>query len=136
MNNIRKSINWSENEKGVTMIEILMAICILAVGILAVVAMQTGSLRGNTTSLSSTDALIFAVGQMESLMGQTWGSAALNSVNNPQQVTSAGGQYTVTWTVSDPGVFQDTKTINMTVNWSKWGIQKQISLQHVIPRII
>jgi len=136
MNNIRTSVNWSENEKGVTMIEILMAICILAVGILAVVAMQTGSLRGNTTSLSSTDALIFAVGQMENLMGQTWGSTALDSANNPQQVTSAGGQYTATWNVTNNNVFQDTKTINMTVDWSKWGLQKQISLQHVMPRII
>lgn len=134
MNDIKILKNRSNNEKGVTIIEILMAMCILAVGILAVVAMQTASARGNATSSMSTDGLIFAVTQLETLMDQAWGSAALDPANNPQQVTR--GQYTITWNVTDDDIINDTKTINMTVTWSNWGLQKRISVQYIIPRII
>ena len=134
MNVVQKYIQGSENENGVTIIEILMAIAIVAVGILAVVAMQTASARGNATSSDSTGALILAVDQMEQLMDQAWSSAALDPANNTQQVPS--GQYTIEWDVTNGGVFNDTKTIDMTVRWSSWGAQRFITIQQVIPRII
>ena len=134
MNAIKKLTNWSGNAKGVTIIEILMAICIVAVGILAVVAMQTASARGNSTSSQSTDGLILAVDQIEQLMDLAWDDANLDQSGNPHQVTN--GQYTIEWNVTDDGVISDTKTIDMTVTWSSWGASRQISVQHVIPRII
>jgi len=133
MNDIKILKNWSNNEKGVTIIEILMAMCILAVGILAVVAMQTASARGNSTSSMSTGGLIFAVNQLETLMDRSWTHADLDSGNNPHSVSQ--GQYTITWNITDDGVINNTKTINMTVTWSNWGLQKRISVQHVMPRI-
>jgi len=134
MNAIKKCTQWSKNEKGVTIIEMLMAISILAVGILAVIAMQTASARGNSTSSKSTDGLILAVDQIEKLMERAWDHADLDSSGNPHSVTN--GQYTVAWNVTDNGVIDNTKTINMTVTWSSWGIQRRISVQYVIPRII
>jgi len=134
MNAIKKCTQWSKNEKGVTMVEILMAICIVAVGILAVVAMQTASARGNSTSSQSTDGLILAVGQMETLMDRAWGHADLDSAGNTHSVTQ--GQYTIEWNVTNNDVINNTKTINMTVTWSSWGVQRQITVQQVIPRII
>lgn len=126
--------NRSNNEKGVSMIEILMAMSILAVGILAVVAMQTASAKGNLTSLMSTDGLIFAVTQLETLMDRSWTHADLNPGNNPHSVSQ--GQYTITWNVTNNAVINNTKTINMTVTWSNWGLPKRISMQYIIPRII
>ena len=134
MNDIKILKNWSNNERGVTMIEILMAMSILAFGILAVVAMQTASAKGNSTSLMSTDGLIFAVNQLETLMERSWTHADLDSGNNPHSVSQ--GQYTITWNVTDNGVISNTKTINMTVTWSNWGLQKRISVQYIIPRIV
>ncbi len=115
------------------MIEILMAMSILAVGILAVVAMQTASAKGNLTSSMSTDGLIFAVTQLETLMDRPWTHADLDA-NSPHSDTQ--GQYTVTWDVTDDDVISNTKTINMTVTWSNWGLKKQISVAYIIPRII
>ena len=134
MNDIKILKNRSNNEKGVTMIEILMAMSILAVGILAVVAMQTASAKGNLTSLMSTDGLNEAVNQLETLMDRDWDHADLASGNNPHSVSQ--GQYTITWNVTDDAVINNTKTINMTVTWSNWGLQKRISVQYIIPRII
>ena len=134
MNDMKILKNRSNNEKGVTMIEILMAMSILAVGILAVVAMQTGSAKGNLTSLMSTDGLNEAVNQLETLMDRSWTHTDLNSGNNPHSVSQ--GQYTITWNVTNNAVINNTKTINMTVTWSNWGLQKQISVAYIIPRII
>ena len=134
MNDIKILKNWSNNEKGVTIIEILMAMCVLAVGILAVITMQTAAAKGNSTSSMSTDGLIFAVNQLETLMDRAWGHADLDATANPHgPVTS--GQYTITWNVTDNSVISNTKAINMTVTWSSWGLQKRISVQYVIPRI-
>ena len=134
MNVMKQLINWSGNEKGVTIIEMLMAICILAVGILAVIAMQTSSARGNSTSSKSTDGLILAVNQIEQLMDRGWDHTDLASSGNPHSVTNS--QYTITWNVTDNGVINNTKTIDMTVTWLSWGLNRRISVQYVIPRII
>ena len=132
MNDIKILKNWSNNEKGVTIVEILMAMCILAVGILAVIAMQTSSVRGNSNSLMSTDGLLFAVNQLETLMDRDWDHADLDSSTH----SDTQGRYTITWNVTDPGVINNTKTINMTVRWSSWGLPKRISVQYIIPKII
>lgn len=134
MNVSKRVTGWSKDAKGDTIVEILMAICILAVGILAVVAMQTSSAKGNSTSSQSTDGLIFAVDKIEKLMELSWTHADLDSAGNTHTVTE--GRYTIEWDITDDGVISDTKTINMRVTWSNWGTQKQISVQHLIPRII
>jgi prepilin-type N-terminal cleavage/methylation domain-containing protein len=133
MNDIKILKNWSNNEKGVTIIEILMAMSILAVGILAVVAMQTSSARGNSTSLMSTNGLLFAVNQLETLMDRDWTHADLDADNNTHTVDR--DPYTIEWDVIDPGVINNTKTINMTVRWSNWGLTKRIFVQYIIPKI-
>ena len=132
MNDIKILKNWSNNEKGVTIIEILMAMCILAVGILAVIAMQTASGRGNSNSLKSTDGLLFAVNQLETLMDRDWDDADLSTSNNPHSDTQ--DRYTITWNVTDT-LALNIKTIRMTVKWSSWGLQKRISVQYIIPKI-
>jgi Tfp pilus assembly protein PilV len=155
MNDIRKLTNWSKDAKGDTIIEVLMAICILAVGILAVVTMQTVSLKGNTTSSNITDGVVVAMDQIEKLMERSWdhsdldsasGAAAhdetspleayceLNNAHNTHQVTQ--GQHTIKWDITDDDVISDTKTINMTVTWWTWGRNSRVSVQQVIPRII
>lgn len=134
MNVMKQLINRCRNENGVTMIEMLMAICILAIGILAVIALQTASAKGNSTSLMSTDGLIAAMDQIEKLMDRDYDHADLDSSSNSHSVTN--GQYTITWNVTDNGVINNTKTIAMTVTWTSWGLNRQISVQYVIPKIV
>jgi hypothetical protein len=46
------------------------------------------------------------------------------------------GKYTINWNVADDTPITNTKTINVTVIWTDQGVQKTVSLQRVIPRII
>ena len=56
------------NEKGFTLIEVLIAVAIFSIGILAVGSMQIGSTGRNTGARISTEASIWSRDQVESLM--------------------------------------------------------------------
>ena len=133
MNGSKRVTGWLKDAKGDTIVEILMAICILAVGILAVVTMQTVSLKGNTKSSSVTDGVVIAMDQIEQLMGLAWTASDLDSGSSH---TDTQGQYAISWTVTDNGVISGTKTVDMTVTWSTWGSQRTVSVQQVIAKII
>ena len=57
-----------DNQKGFTLIEILIAITVFAIGILGVAAMQLGAIKGNSYSSHLTEATTLAQNKMEELM--------------------------------------------------------------------
>ncbi len=82
-------------ERGFTIIEVLIAMAIFAIGILGVATMQISSTNGNTSARKHSEASEFAQGQVELLMAAPFANLADNA-----QVNADG--YTVTWDV-DPG---------------------------------
>jgi len=154
LNNTAKMRKGSKQE-GFTLLEVIVAISILTFGILAVASMQAASIRGNSLSSAVTGGTTWAGDQVERLMAlpyddpllqDTDGDAAagLNNTgfdNDPDTQADADhqateGRYTITRTVADDTPITNTKTINVTVTWTDQGVQKSISLQRVIPRII
>jgi len=125
------------SEGGFTLIEILIALSIFAVGVLAVASMQITAIQGNATSAGVTDGVVLASQRMEMLMEEAWTSDALNPANNAGAETVATqGRYTIDWSITDDGVFNNTKTVDITVTWTDRNISKEVVVKHVIPRII
>jgi len=62
---IKKSLG---NENGFTMIEILIAISIFAIGMLAVASMQVSGIHGNATANALTGAAAWAADRLETLL--------------------------------------------------------------------
>jgi len=58
----------------------------------------------------------------------------LDEGQNPHQATE--GRYTIVWNVDEDAVFNNTKTIEVTVTWMDHGVEKHVSMQYVKPRII
>jgi prepilin-type N-terminal cleavage/methylation domain-containing protein len=110
------------HQAGFTLIEVMIALAIFAIGILAVAAMQINAVKQNSASRMQTEATAVAEQLMERLMALPYDhdllSADLN--HNPHQQTV--GAYTINWTVStpDPGdpVYKDlsVKMITLIVN--------------------
>ena len=57
------------DEKGFTLVEILIAIVVLAIGVLAMGQMQIASIRGNSIANTLTEATTLAQDRMENLIG-------------------------------------------------------------------
>lgn len=86
-----------KNEKGFTLIEILIAITILSVGLLAVASMQANSLRGDNFAYQKTEASTWAQDKLESLMADPFVGAAADNENR--------GNYVIEWKIEPiPGV--------------------------------
>ena len=102
-----------KKEEGFTLIEILIALTIFAVGILAVAAMQTSAIKANAIAGKLTNLSTWGMDKIEELSARPYSDPLLDSAGNPHQEVS--GDYTITWTVIDDNPVTNTKNITVTV---------------------
>jgi type IV pilus assembly protein PilV len=100
----------SEGSPGYTLIEILMAIAIFSIGILAVFSMQISAINGDATARMRTEATILASQLAEEEM-------SLNYDNLVPEGPTKVGVYTWKIDVQNDAPMKSTKTINVTVCW-------------------
>ena len=121
--------------QGFTLIEVLIAIAVFSIGILAVSAMQMTSVKGNASARRVTEATALAENPIERLLELPYDHNDLNPdpALNPHQATS--GPYEIDWTVTDTDLdgdgTNDSKTVSVTVNWTYRG-DRNVSMQHII----
>ncbi len=110
----------SHKEQGFTLIEVLMALAVFSIGILAVGSMQLRSTGGSTNARILTEASIWAQDRVETLMSCSYTDPNLDLGNH----TATAGNYNIMWEVWDIssgatpwGVIAviDTKIVQVTV---------------------
>ena len=138
------------DEKGFSLIEILIAITVFAIGILAVGKMQIAAIKGNSFANDLTKATTLAQDRMEKLIGLPYeidptvntdplddtnppnGPAGLddtnatadhNDPNNP-----VDDRYNIFWNIATDHPINNTKEIRVIVRWTDRGAQKRISI--------
>jgi len=70
------------DEKGFTLVEILIAIVVLAIGVLAMGQMQIASIRGNSIANTLTEATTLAQDRMENLIELSYNDNGLSDTDN------------------------------------------------------
>ena len=107
-------------QKGFTLIEIMIAIFLLAVALLGLAAVTTSVIKGNSFSQTLTTATTLAKDKMEDLKGMSFNALPTGTLTDyatadgTLQTSATGSYYTRSWNA--PGT--DTKTITVTVTWS------------------
>lgn len=130
--NMKKS--FATYQRGYTLIEILIAIAIFAIGILGVAQMQLSSSKNTTNGNITTLAAMLARDKMEELKSEDIASAVLavgnyNDPNNPvDQNGNPGGIFTRNWEITNPLGGTDTRQIQVTVSFSRWGPARTVEL--------
>ncbi len=118
------------NDEGYTLIEILVAIAILSVGLLAIATMHISSIRVNDTARRMTRRATMAQDRLEYLMSLGYTNAVLTS--GAHSDGSAPSGYTISWTVSTGGTLPpSTKLIRMNI--SEGG--KTTSMSYIKPEL-
>jgi len=96
----------SKKQSGFTLLEVLLAMLILAVALLALAKMSTSVIRGNAFSSKYTQSTTLAEQQLEILENTPFANLASGN--------DTSGIFTRTWTVAGAGT---TRTVTMTVSW-------------------
>lgn len=119
-------------EDGFSLLEVLVAMAIFAIGILAVYSMQFTAIRGNATARGVTETITLASGKVEELMALSYDHSDL-SVGLHQQTPNS--YQSIEWQVSEDclGVdFQGHKCIQLRVGTVTSGKrQKDIRIDFV-----
>ena len=102
--------------KGFTLIEILVALVILSISLLALAGLMVSTTRNNATGGHLTEAATFAQDTLERLRVAPLSSIPTGVMIQNSRVGSTGIVYTGSWTAV-PNSGSTLDTINITVNW-------------------
>jgi len=116
-----------KKSRGFTLIEILVALSILAVSLLALAGLMVATTRNNASGGHVTEAATFAQDKLEELRATQWNRIVTGQDPVPK-IGSTGIAYTRNWDVALNG---NIKTITITVSWND-RINHSISLLSVI----
>ena len=106
-------IDKLKKESGFTLLEVLVAITIFAVGLLALAALQTSAIKMNSTSGKLTNISSLAMDQIEKLSALPYTDPAFDPAGNPYQNTL--GNYTISYSVTPNSPMLNIMTIQVTV---------------------
>ncbi len=139
------------DEKGFSLIEILIAITVFAIGILALGKMQITSIKGNSFGNELTRAITLAQNKAEELTGLPYddpltkdtndnGIGGLDDTQSGNNVIADGnqvnGRYNISWNIANDYPINNTKTIRVFVTWSIRGNLKNTSITSMKADII
>jgi len=109
----KTSITKLKKQEGFTLIEVLIALTIFAVGLLAIAALQTSAIRMNYSGNRLTELSTLGIERFEDLMSRSYTTDSLLAVGNHQDLAPPAG-FNVSWTVAN-GPTANTRIITITV---------------------
>lgn len=127
-------------EKGFTLLEVMIALFILAFGLLAIATMQAAAIKANSQAMGLTEAANLAQDRTEKLMSLAYTHDALKDTDSDGggglDHTGAGADHTIAWAAPNGVIYtvywniaandpiQNVKTIRMIVQWTERGLRR------------
>jgi type IV pilus assembly protein PilV len=138
-----KQLMHTNGSHGFTLIEVVIAISIFAIGFLAVAALQISANKSSRRALEVTEATAIASNQMERLMSLSFDDGELDT-DTPHSDNQ--GKYNTRWGVTFSDVIitgtttVDAKTINLNVSWDRMlsggSSQRSVNIDFIKPNPI
>jgi prepilin-type N-terminal cleavage/methylation domain-containing protein len=107
----------SEGNLGFSLIEVLIAMAIFAIGILAVGSMQISAINNNASARMRAEATVLASEKAEELMSlPNYDDPLLDTDTHSE--SSPNNIYCIVWTAGMDSPIAGAKTINLSVRWT------------------
>jgi len=107
-------LNLSRKSEGFTIIEVLIAIIILSVALLALAGLMTTTTKNNSWGAHMTEAATFAQDRLEELRATPW---TMITTGSDTRHGATGIVYTRSWEVV-PNTTDTLRTVAITLNWN------------------
>lgn len=134
VNTVRRKENHTDSQGGYTLVEVLMAMAVFLIGILAVLMMQIKAIDTNASARTVTENYTWAMDKAEELLALNYDDAQLdvgeysvlagtltqaadgidNNADGRIDETGENGQISISWSVQN-GPVDDTKWVQVTV---------------------
>jgi prepilin-type N-terminal cleavage/methylation domain-containing protein len=122
--------NFFDRQQGYSLIEVVIALAIFSIGILAIAQLQFSAVRNNTNGNLATQATMLAEAQIENLKNTNNVTLLADSVEAKIDHSGAsGGIYTRTTTITNPMGGDFSRQIQVTVQWVRNGRFRQVVLK-------
>ena len=108
------NLSLSKSSKGFTMIEMLVALVILSVSLLALASLMAMTTKNTSFGGHMTEAATFGQDLLEQLRVSSWASVANG---NDAKAGSTGVNYTRTWTVATTAT-GTLRTVTVIISWN------------------
>jgi len=107
-------MNLLRKPKGFTLIEVLVALVILSISLLAIAGFMFTTTKNNAFGAHMTEATTFAQDKIEELKTSAWENMVSGS---DQKRGSTGINYSRNWTITESET-RDLRAITLIINWS------------------
>lgn len=131
-------MNLVKDKRGFSLLEVLLAMCILSVAMMALATLQSRGIRANDLANRTTQALALAQIKMEEYIHrsrtETFAEGTTDDPDNPINETESGGagNFYRSWGFQDDTPVPNAQTITVTVTWSDIMGQHNVILNNII----
>ena len=134
-----RHMNLVKDKRGFSLLEVLLAMCLLSVAMMAQATLQSRGIRANDLANRTTQALNLAQIKLEEYVHrsrtETFAAGTTNDPDNPINSTETGGGGSIfyrSWTFQDDTPVPNARTITVTVTWSDIMGQHNVILNNII----
>jgi len=136
-------LNQSLKKQGFTIIEVMIAMTILAIGLLSIGTMQIAAVKGNKIAMDISKASYLAESKLEELLSLPFVDANVADANGDGALGldaktadtadrfEINGRYTLFWNIADDFPLNNTKTIKVIIVWRNKGVSKRLSIRNI-----
>ena len=132
-----RQMNLVKDRRGFSLLEVLLAMCLLSVAMMALASLQSRGIRANDLANRTTQALNLAQIKMEEYIHrsrtETFAGGTTNDPENPINSTETGaGNFYRSWRFQDDTPVPNAQTITVTVTWNDIMGQHDVILNNII----
>jgi len=120
----------SQKNRGFTLIEVLVAICILVIGMLAVLSALVTTMEQNLNNLSMDEAVRIAEETMNGLRNSSFVTLMTGNSAVTRNFRNFTRTFNVVWTVTN--LSASSRTIQVVVSWTHKGILHEHSVTSIM----